>query len=329
MLERVLALVADAHSVSYMHQAMLADGSTRWQQWLNHPIVDAAGKVVEIQGIGRDITELKAAESEAQQRREQVTHLTRVAILGELSGALAHELNQPMTAILSNAQTAERLLLADAPDLVELREIVKDIVADDVRAGDVIRRLRTMLKPGGTAFQTLDISALLAEVLVLVRAQLLDQHVTLVERFGGPLPPVHGDRVQLQQVLLNLLMNACEAMRANEPSERSLIVRAAYENGFVSVSVSDTGPGIASQANDRLFEPFFTTKSEGLGLGLSICRSIVSLHSGWISARNNSERGATVEFVLPVAPAQTEEAVSGQSARDAGFVDPLRMTSGL
>lgn len=329
VLERVRSLVAEIRTVSYMHQATMADGSVRWQQWLDHPIVDAQGKVVEVQSIGRDITELKAAEAEAQQRREQVTHLTRVAILGELSGALAHELNQPMTAILSNAQTAERLLLQDAPDLVELREIVKDIVADDVRAGDVIRRLRTMLKPGGTAFQLLDISALLAEVVVLVRAQLLDHHVTLVERFAGPLPPVHGDRVQLQQVLLNLLMNACEAMRANEPSDRTLIARAAYENGFVRVSVADSGPGITPQVSERLFEPFFTTKTEGLGLGLSICRSIVSLHSGWISARNNSERGATVEFVLPVAQPEAEQDDHYRPVRDAGFVDALRVTSGM
>lgn len=319
VLERVQSVIADIGTVSYVHQATMSDGSVRWQQWLDHPIVDAEGKVVEVQGIGRDVTELKAAEAEAQQRREQVTHLTRVAILGELSGALAHELNQPMTAILSNAQTAERLLLQESPDLIELREIVKDIVADDVRAGDVIRRLRTMLKPGGTAFQTLDISALLTEVVVLVRAQLLDQQVTLVERFAGPLPPVHGDRVQLQQVLLNLLMNACEAMRSNEPSDRTLVAKVAYENGYVRVSITDSGPGIPPHVSERLFEPFFTTKTEGLGLGLSICRSIVTLHNGWILARNNAERGATVEFVLPVSQAQAELDDAYRAVGEAGL----------
>ena len=318
VLERVRSLAAGTSTVSYTHQVTLSDGSVRWQQWLDHPIVDAKGKLVELQGIGRDITELKAAETEAQQRREQVTHLTRVAILGELSGALAHELNQPMTAILSNAQTAERLLRHESPDVAELREIVKDIVADDIRAGEVIRRLRTMLKPGPPTFQALDVPALLSEVLFLMRAQLLEQHVTVVKRFAGSLPPVHGDRVQLQQVLLNLLMNACEAMRDNEPTARTLVATATYGNGLVKVAVSDSGPGLVPQVTERLFEPFFTTKADGLGLGLSICRSIVSLHGGSISARNNAERGATVEFVLPVASVEAQPSQRLQM-QDAGF----------
>jgi PAS domain S-box-containing protein len=328
VLERVRSLVDDVRTVSYMHQVTMSDGSMHWQQWLDHPIVDAQGKVFEIQGIGRDITDLKAAETEAQQRREQVTHLTRVAILGELSGALAHELNQPITAILSNAQTAELLLRQPAPDLAELREIVKDIVADDVRAGEIIRRLRTMLKPGATVFQSLDITSLLGEVLVMVRAQLLEQHVALVELFAGPLPPVHGDRVQLQQVLVNLVMNACEAMRDNEPSDRTLVARASYDKGFVSVAVSDSGAGFPPHIGERLFEPFFTTKTEGLGLGLSICRSIVSLHSGWISARNNPDRGATVEFVLPVTQADLRHGEHDEHLRSDGFAETLRVSSG-
>ena len=306
VLEQVRSLVNEVRSVSYVHKSVTPDGSVRWQQWLDHPIVDARGTVVEIQGIGRDITDLKAAETEAQQRREQVTHLTRVAILGELSGALAHELNQPMTSILSNAQAAARLLRQEAPDLVELREIVKDIVDEDVRAGEVIRRLRTMLKPGTTAFQSLDVSALLAEVLMLMRAQLVEHQVTVVERFSDPLPAVHGDRVQLQQVLLNLLMNACEAMRGNEPNDRMLVAGASHENGLVSIYVSDCGSGLPPDVAENLFEPFFTTKAEGLGLGLAICRSIITLHSGWISARNNSDRGATVELVLPAAEGALE-----------------------
>ena len=202
---------------------------------------------------------------------------------------------------MSNAQAAARLLRQEAPDLVELREIVKDIVDEDVRAGEVIRRLRTMLKPGTTAFQSLDVSALLAEVLMLMRAQLVEHQVTVVERFSDPLPAVHGDRVQLQQVLLNLLMNACEAMRGNQPNDRMLVAGASHENGLVSIYVSDCGSGLPPDVAENLFEPFFTTKAEGLGLGLAICRSIITLHSGWISARNNSDRGATVELVLPAA----------------------------
>ena len=319
VLERVLSLVAGTGTVSYTHQVTLPDDSVRWQQWLDHAIVGANGEVIEIQGIGRDVTELKAAEMEAQQRREQVTHLTRVAILGELSGALAHELNQPMTAILSNAQTAERLLRHERPDLVELREIIKDIVADDVRAGEVIRRLRALLKPGATVFQQIDIAALFAEVLVLMRAQILEQHVMIVERFASPLPSVHGDRVQLQQVLLNLLMNACEAMRANDPADRVLTATASHANGYIKVAVTDCGVGLAPQVTARLFEPFITTKNEGLGLGLSICRSIVSLHGGSISARNNADRGATIEFSLPVAAAEQKRNQGPRPVNDTDF----------
>jgi PAS domain S-box-containing protein len=318
VLERVLSLVTGTATVSYTHQVTLADGSVRWTQWLDHAIVGTNGEVIEIQGIGRDVTELKAAEIEAQQRREQVTHLTRVAILGELSGALAHELNQPMTAILSNAQTAERLLQQEKPDLVELRAIVKDIVADDVRAGEVIRRLRALLKPGATIFQPLDIAALFGEVLVLMRTQLLEQHVIVVERFASPLPPVHGDRIQLQQVLLNLLMNACEAMRDNEPADRTLTATASHANGYVKIAVTDSGAGLAPQITARLFEPFFTTKTDGLGLGLSICRSIVSLHGGSIAARNNADRGATIEFSLPVAAAEAQRGQRPKPGAGAG-----------
>jgi PAS domain S-box-containing protein len=299
VLDNVHAVINATRTVTYTHRAVSADGSVRWQQWLDHPIVDARGHVVEIQGVGRDITELKEAEAEAQEHRAQVTHLTRVAALGELSGAFAHELSQPMTAILTNAQTAEHLLRREAPDLDGLREIVKDIIADDIRAGEVIRRLRTMLKPGATVFQELDVAGLLAEVLRLVRAQLVDQHVAVVERFGGPLPPVQGDRVQLQQVLINLLLNACEAMRDNDPRTRSLTVSASHAGELVTVAVSDRGPGLAPHVAERLFKPFFTTKTEGLGLGLSICRSILSLHGGSIAARNNADGGATVEFTLP------------------------------
>jgi PAS domain S-box-containing protein len=299
VLDNVATVVNETQTVTYTHKALLADGSVRWQQWIDHPIVDARGHVTEIQGIGRDITELKAAEAEAQERRAQVTHLTRVAVLGELSGALAHELNQPMTAILSNAQTAEHLLRRENPDLDELREIVKDIIADDMRAGEVIRRLRTMLKPGAAVFEDLDVARLLTEVLRLVRVQLIDQHVSVVERFSTPLPSVQGDRIQLQQVLINLLLNACDAMRDNDPRARSLTISASHAGELVMVAVSDCGAGFAPQVAERLFTPFVTTKTDGLGLGLSICRSILSLHGGSIAARNNADGGATVEFTLP------------------------------
>ena len=296
----VQSLVAAPRTETYTNRVLRRDGTVAWQHWIDHAIVGADGRVSELQGVGRDITALRLAETEAQERREQVTHLTRVAILGELSGALAHELNQPLTAILSNAQAAELLLTRGDFDREELLEILKDIVADDKRAGEVIRRLRELLKRGKADFQPLDVNLLVGEVLLLARGQVVAHHVKLASRLGADIPLSCGDRVQLQQVLLNLLINACEAMDATEPAERTLAVSTAVRNGFVSVTVVDSGSGLAPHVADRLFEPFLTTKAKGLGLGLSICRSIVGVHGGHLSGTNNSERGATFELRLPV-----------------------------
>ena len=296
----VQSLVAAPRTEAYTNRVLRRDGTVAWQHWIDHAIVGADGRVSELQGVGRDITALRLAETEAQERREQVTHLTRVAILGELSGALAHELNQPLTAILSNAQAAELLLARGDFDREELLEILKDIVADDKRAGEVIRRLRELLKRGKADFQPLDVNLLVGEVLLLARGQVVAHHVKLASRLGADIPPSCGDRVQLQQVLLNLLINACEAMDATEPAERTLAVSTSVRNGFVSVTVVDSGSGLAPHVADRLFEPFLTTKAKGLGLGLSICRSIVGVHGGHLSGTNNSERGATFELRLPV-----------------------------
>jgi C4-dicarboxylate-specific signal transduction histidine kinase len=256
--------------------------------------------VVELQGIGRDVTDLKVADMEVAQRRKEVTHLTRVAILGELSGALAHELNQPLTAILSNAQAAQRLLARAPADLATVGEILDDIVTDDLRAGEVITRLRALLKKDEGRFQPLDVNDVTTEVLALARSELIERHVTVDTRLAPGLPSVRGDRVQLQQVMLNLLLNACEAVSANGPAERMLTVSTALDgDGLLLTSIADRGSGIPPDAGDRLFEPFFTTKPHGLGLGLSICRSIIDAHGGRLWVDNNPDRGATFTFALP------------------------------
>jgi PAS domain S-box-containing protein len=288
------------HGQTYDHQVVRPDGSIGWQQWTDHVIRNAEGSVVELQGIGRDITDLKVADMEVEQRRKEVTHLTRVAILGELSGALAHELNQPLTAILSNAQAAQRLLARAPADPVMLGEILEDIVTDDLRAGEVISRLRALLKRGEANFQPLDLNDVTREVLGLARSELIERHVTVDTRLAPDLPSVRGDRVQLQQVMLNLVLNACEAMSSRTPAERTLTVSTARDgNGFVLTAIADRGTGIPPDAADRLFEPFFTTKSQGLGLGLSICRSIIDAHGGRLWADNNADQGATFTFALP------------------------------
>jgi two-component system, LuxR family, sensor kinase FixL len=180
-----------------------------------------------------------------------------------------------------------------------VREILSDIVTDDVRAGEVIKRLRDLLKRGKSDVQLLDINALVGDVLALAHAQLVAHHVQMASRLDADVRRSRGDRVQLQQVLLNLLMNACEAMAATEPAERMLSISTSDRDGFISVTVVDSGSGLAPEVADRLFEPFVTTKAKGLGLGLSICRSIVAAHGGHLSATNNADRGASFVLRLP------------------------------
>ena len=248
-----------------------------------------------------DISERKQAELEAARQRHELAHLSRVTMLGELSGSLAHELNQPLTAILSNAQAAQKLLAGDAVDVSELREILAEIVDEDKHAGEVIGRLRVLFRKGevGHHFGNLDINEVVQDVLKLMRNDLVIHDITVESELAENLPVVQGDRVELQQVLLNLMLNGCEAMTDCDPSERQLLITSGMENGAVRVSVTDRGGSIPEERMQQLFEPFFTTKANGMGLGLSVCRNIVGVHRGNIWVTNNPEGGATFHFSLP------------------------------
>jgi len=248
----------------------------------------------------RDVTERQRAQREAQEQRQLLTHLGRVAILGELSGALAHELSQPLTAILSNAQAARRMLAREPVDLREIDEILEDIASADRRAGEVIRRLRAMFRRGESNRQLLDLNEITRDVLDFTRSDLLTRHVQLTTHLTPDLPKVRGDSVQIQQVLLNLIVNGCEAMIANEPNDRMLVVETTVVGGdTVGVSVLDNGSGIKADILDQVFEPFVTTKQQGLGLGLTICRSIATAHGGQLWAGNNEDRGSAFRLLLP------------------------------
>ena len=219
--------------------------------------------------------------------------------MGELSAALAHEMKQPLTAILANASAGQRLLKANGAATAELRAILEDIVADDRRAGEVIDHLRDLVKKDGAKPQVLSANAVVSEVLALVRTDLQHRGVVVSTQLCEPAPVVFGDRVQLQQVVLNLVINACDAMIHTPPGERLLVVSTAA-HGDARIEIRDRGSGIAPDALTRIFEPFVTTKHDGLGLGLAICRSIVTAHGGHISAANNPERGATFVVSLPL-----------------------------
>ena len=241
-------------------------------------------------------------EDEVYEEQQRLAHLARVAVVGELSGGLAHELNQPLTSILSNAQAAQQVLARERVDVAELREILDDIVAEDKRAGALIERLRSLLRREEPTLQRLGLAPLLKDCLSLVRSKLTVEQVQVRTAIAADLPDVLGDPIQLQQVLLNLLLNACDALATTDPPERCIALEAEREadGHFVHVRVSDRGPGIEGDGLERVFDAFFTTKPNGLGLGLAICRQIVSAHGGRLWATHNEGRGAVFHLTLPV-----------------------------
>jgi PAS domain S-box-containing protein len=279
------------------------DGSTRWIAGYGGVELDEHGKPAFARGVSRDITKRKRAEMEAARHRQELAHLSRVTMLGELSGSLAHELNQPLAAILSNAQAAQQFLKDGVVDVNELHQVLTEIVAEDKRAGEVIRRLRLLFRKGEVEqhFRNLDINEVVQDVLKLMRNDLANQGVTVQTELAENLPAVEGDHVQLEQVLLNLMLNGCEAMIDCDSSERQLLIASGMENGAVHVSVTDRGGSIPEEIMERVFEPFFTTKADGMGLGLSVCRTIIEAHRGNIWVTNNAEGGATFHFSLPSA----------------------------
>lgn len=249
-------------------------------------------------GIGIDVAQRKAMELEADRQRAELAHMARVTTLTELSGALAHELNQPLAIILSNAQAAQRFLAQEPPDLAEVRDILADIVAADRRAGQVIQRLRALLKRSEPDRQPLGPNEVVLEVVALLRSELTGRGVLLSLQLAEDLPRIDGDRIPLQQVLLNLVTNACDALAANAPSERRLSISTCLDTTGVRLSVADNGAGLPPEAS-RIFDSFYTTKPHGLGMGLAICRTIVEAHGGRIWAEANADRGATFHVSLP------------------------------
>lgn len=239
-------------------------------------------------------------EEYSRQLRTELSHVSRAATLGELAASLAHELNQPLTAVLTNAQAAQRFLSGNASDLQMIHEILDDIIADDKRAGAIIYKLRGLLKKGELKFEPLDVNAITEEVVALLKNDAMIRGVTLDMQPAHDLPDVLGDKIQLQQVLMNLILNATDVTTSERSDHRKVIVQTAMcDPGNVMITVRDFGPGLPKDVK-QLFEPFYSTKTDGLGMGLAISQSIIESHGGRIWAYNNPDFGASFNFTVTV-----------------------------
>jgi two-component system, LuxR family, sensor kinase FixL len=282
------------------YRVLLPDGTLRWIGARGRCVTGESGAGTRLIGVSIDITPRKLAEAEALQHREELGHLSRVAAMGELSASIAHELNQPLSGITSNASAGQRFIDRGDVDLRELRDLLGDIIADGHRAGDVIRGIQTMVKKGVPARQAVNVNDLVIKVVRMVKPNAMLHSCELGTFLDPNLPTIEGDPVQLQQVLLNLTINAFDAMRDTPLSRRKVVIATEGDaDGTTHVSVRDYGVGIPEEARERLFDHFFTTKAKGLGIGLAIVRSIVQSHGGTIMAENADGGGARFYFTLP------------------------------
>lgn len=279
-----------------------ARGNVRWVQTVKRPLKGSAGTVDQVLGASTDITRRKQTELELQEQRALLAHVGRVSMMGELAASLAHELNQPLTAILSNAKAALRFLDRQPIDLHEVRAALADIVEANTRAAEVIRSTRALVKKEKDGeFEPVDLAQVVRRVIALIHSDAILHAVRVVLEVEERLPAVAGDSVQLQQVVLNLLLNAFDAMKRRPQGVRRVEVRVErVDHGMNRITIRDNGPGLTDDELNRIFQPFYTTKQEGLGMGLSICRSIVEAHGGQLWAENNPSGGATFCFTLPL-----------------------------
>ena len=278
---------------------LLPDATVKHIHAVGHPVLDESGNLVQFVGSSTDITERKRAEESFRQAQADLAHVNRVTTMGELTASVAHEVNQPIAAAVTNAKTCLRWLTRDQPDIEEARAAAMRIVNDGTRAAEIIKRIRLLFKKGTSEREPVDVNEVIREMGVLLRGEAMRYSILLTTDLEVDIPRVMADRVQLQQVLMNLMLNGIDAMKDADGARELAIKSQRGENHQVLVSVDDTGAGLPLQQSDKVFDAFFTTKPHGTGMGLSISRSIVESHGGRLWAANNFPRGTSFCFALP------------------------------
>ncbi len=291
--------IAEKSEYRVEFRILLPDGTVKYIQTVGHPVLNASGDLVQFVGSSTDITERKHSEEALRQAQTDLAHASRVTTMGELTASLAHEVNQPIAAAVTDANTCLRWLTRDQPDLEEAREAASRMAKDATRAAEIIARVRLMFKKGVAQRELVDVSELLREMVILLRNEISRHSISVRTELAEALPQIMGDRVQLQQVVMNLIINSIDAMKDVEGTRELTINSRRAEGEQVMVSVTDTGVGLPSQQADQIFDAFFSTKAHGTGMGLRISRSIVESHGGRLWATDNSPRGASFNLTLP------------------------------
>ncbi|TCK34541.1 PAS domain S-box-containing protein [Paraburkholderia sp. BL8N3] len=299
-MRRLIDFVTDTRQdFDVEHRLLMPDGSTKHLHVVARAASDESGDLRFVGAI-MDVTATKQAEQQLHEAQTELARVTRVTTLGELSASIAHEVGQPLSAIVTNGEACLRWLGRETPQLDEVQSCVTSIISEGRRAGEIVHRIRTLAKRDTPAKMPLDLSDVINDVVILTQREVLNHQVALRLKLATGLPPLLGDRVQLQQVIINLVMNGLQSMNANGNAPRELTIESRQDDdGHLVVEVQDTGTGIEPENSKRLFDAFFSTKPNGMGIGLSICRSIIEAHGGRMRASNNAGRGATFQCSLP------------------------------